>query len=136
MGEWIRFGLTAICLITALIGFTAAVIGANRFGFVMNRMHAAGIGDTLGIFGVVCAVMLREGDGTDSVYGIVFSDDIFSAIPLLSAPGGESAAELTGGTQIKILEEKDGFCRVTTGLDEGWAAQENILIVPEKKEGN
>ena len=61
MGEWIRFGLTAICLITALIGFTAAVIGANRFGFVMNRMHAAGIGDTLGIFGVVCAVMLREG---------------------------------------------------------------------------
>ncbi len=82
------------------------------------------------------AVILREGDGTDSVYGVVFSEDIFSAVPLLSTPGGETAAELTGGTQIKILEEKDGFCRVTTGLDEGWAARDSILIVPEKKEGN
>ena len=29
---WIRFGLCALCLITAMICFTAAVLGANRFG--------------------------------------------------------------------------------------------------------
>ena len=63
MGEWIRFGLIALCVVTAMTGFTAAVIGANRFGFVMNRMHAAGIGDTLGIFGILLALMLKEGAG-------------------------------------------------------------------------
>ena len=63
MGEWIRFGLIALCVVTAMTGFTAAVIGANRFGFVMNRMHAAGIGDTLGIFGILLALMLKEGVG-------------------------------------------------------------------------
>ena len=62
-GEWIRFAVTALCVITAMTGFTAAVIGANRFGFVMNRMHAAGIGDTLGIFGIILALMIKEGIG-------------------------------------------------------------------------
>ena len=47
---WIRFGLCALCLITAMICFTAAVLGANRFGFIMNRVHAGGVGDTLGLF--------------------------------------------------------------------------------------
>ena len=59
--EWIRFAIAAILIVLGLCSFGAAVLGAYRFGFVMNRMHAAGIGDTLGIFGVVCAVMLREG---------------------------------------------------------------------------
>ncbi len=61
IGEWIRFGITCLLLIAALVGFTAAVIGAYRFGFVMNRLHAAGIGDTLGIFLVICAVSVSSG---------------------------------------------------------------------------
>ena len=59
--EWIRFGITCFLLVAALVGFTAAVIGAYRFGFVMNRLHAAGIGDTLGIFFVILAVIVSSG---------------------------------------------------------------------------
>ena len=61
--QWIRFAMTALCLFAALTAFTAAVIGANRFGFIMNRIHAAGIGDTLGIFLVALALVLGTGFG-------------------------------------------------------------------------
>ena len=59
--EWIRFGLSAACLVTAMACFTAAVIGANRFGFIMNRIHAGGIGDTLGLFLVALSIIIGTG---------------------------------------------------------------------------
>ena len=61
IGEWIRFGVTAALLLIALISFTAAVFCDNRFGFIMNRLHAAGIGDTLGIFGVILGLIIAAG---------------------------------------------------------------------------
>lgn len=67
MGEWILFGVVAILLILALICFTAAVIGAYRFGFVLNRMHAAGIGDSLGLLCVTAAVVAATGFCMDSL---------------------------------------------------------------------
>ena len=84
MGEWIRFGLTALFLITAMVGFTAAVIGANRFGFVMNRLHAAGIGDTLGIFGVIGALAIREGIDMESAKMIVIIIFLWFTSPVSS----------------------------------------------------
>ncbi len=67
MGEWILFGVVAILLILALLCFTAAVIGAYRFGFVLNRMHAAGIGDSLGLLCVTAAVVAATGFCMDSL---------------------------------------------------------------------
>ena len=64
---WIRLIIVAVCLLAALIAFTAAVIGAYRFGFVMNRLHAAGIGDTLGLFMVALALVISAGPGLDTV---------------------------------------------------------------------
>ena len=64
---WIRFGIVAVLLLGAMIGFTAAVLGVYRFGFVMNRLHAAGMGDTLGIFGVISAMVVLSGLNLDSL---------------------------------------------------------------------
>lgn len=49
MLEWICFGLTALLLIAALIILCLAMAGVYRFRFVLNRMHAAAMGDTLGL---------------------------------------------------------------------------------------
>ena len=59
--EWIRFGLTAAYLLFAVFTFASAVIGVSRFGFVMNRLHAAGIGDTLGIFAIAAGLVIATG---------------------------------------------------------------------------
>ncbi len=67
MMEWIRFAVVAIFLIAALCGFISAVTGVYRFGFIMNRMHAAGIGDTFGLFFVIAAMITAAGPGFDAL---------------------------------------------------------------------
>ena len=59
MSEWARFWLTAVILCAGLVFFAGAVLGNCRFAYVMNRVHAAGIGDTMGLFYVVLAVALN-----------------------------------------------------------------------------
>lgn len=47
--EWIRFLIGAGLLLTGLAIFVLEIIGVFRFRYVLNRMHAAAMGDTLGI---------------------------------------------------------------------------------------
>lgn len=47
--EWIRFLAGALFLVCGLLIFLIEMIGVFRFRYVMNRMHAAAMGDTLGI---------------------------------------------------------------------------------------
>ncbi|MBQ6527600.1 MAG: monovalent cation/H(+) antiporter subunit G [Clostridia bacterium] len=49
MLDWIRFILTAFFLLCALGIFISQFIGIHRFHYVLNRMHAAAMGDTLGL---------------------------------------------------------------------------------------
>lgn len=47
--EWIRFLLGAALLLAGVAIFFIEMIGVFRFKYVLNRMHAAAMGDTLGI---------------------------------------------------------------------------------------
>ena len=61
MGEWIRFWIVALILACGVFAFVLEVAGLLRFGFVMNRMHATGIGDSLGLGCVVVALIVASG---------------------------------------------------------------------------
>lgn len=53
MLDWIRFILTSLFLFAALTIFISQFVGIHRFKYVLNRMHAAAMGDTLGLlFGI------------------------------------------------------------------------------------
>lgn len=65
--EWIRFAVVAVLLFAGLFSFAAAVIGVYRFGFIMNRMHASGIGDTFALFSVIAAMVVASGISFDSL---------------------------------------------------------------------
>ena len=65
MMEWLRFILTAVFLAAAFCSFLSAVVGVYRFDYVMNRMHAAGIGDTMGLFFVLLALGISAGSVFD-----------------------------------------------------------------------
>ena len=56
MLAWIQFAVTAVLLLLSLVFLALGVLGNCRFLYVMNRMHAAGLGDTLGLF--LCALAL------------------------------------------------------------------------------
>lgn len=60
MNEWVRFGITAVLLAIGLGFFAAAVVGNCRFSYVMNRIHAAGLGDTMGLFCTAVALAVSS----------------------------------------------------------------------------
>ena len=57
----IRLILAALFLALGLFMFFSEVVGFYRFRYVMNRMHAAAVGDTLGIASIVIAVAILTG---------------------------------------------------------------------------
>lgn len=65
--QWIRFALSAACLVTGLVFMILAVFGVNRVHRALNRMHAAAMGDTLGILFVFAGLILIRGFSMDSL---------------------------------------------------------------------
>lgn len=57
----IRTFLAAACLLFGTGIMIIATIGVNRFHYVLNRMHAAALGDTLGLAFVLLGVMIHNG---------------------------------------------------------------------------
>lgn len=56
--------MTALGLALLLFGlfvFFTAVLGLYRFDYVLNRMHAAAVGDALGIFCILAGLILLHG---------------------------------------------------------------------------
>ena len=58
----IRVILAGIFLALAVFIFFSEVLGFYKFKYVMNRMHAAAMGDTLGIGSVLIAVGILTGE--------------------------------------------------------------------------
>lgn len=59
--EWIRFLAGALLLLLGLGIFVIEMIGVFRFKYVLNRMHAAAMGDTLGIGFSLAGLILMSG---------------------------------------------------------------------------
>ena len=65
--KWCRFAAAALCLALGIAFMILAVFGVNRFKKALNRMHAAAIGDTLGILFVFLGLILIRGFSFDSL---------------------------------------------------------------------
>lgn len=61
MGEWIRFWIAAVILAAGILCFVLETAGIFRFGYILNRMHAAGIGDTMGLLLIAVSLMIASG---------------------------------------------------------------------------
>lgn len=63
MHEWICFGLGILFLLTGMVIFCVQLLGVFRFSYVLDRMHAAAMGDTLGISFSLVGLMFFSGLG-------------------------------------------------------------------------
>ena len=59
--EWIRFAAGVGLLLTGLGIFLLQIFGVFKFKYVLNRMHAAAMGDTLGIGISLTGLILLSG---------------------------------------------------------------------------
>lgn len=61
MLEWVRFLVGAGFLLAGLAIFILEMIGVFRFRYVLNRMHAAAMGDTLGLGSALVGLIVISG---------------------------------------------------------------------------
>ncbi|MGN0403313.1 MAG: monovalent cation/H(+) antiporter subunit G [Acetatifactor sp.] len=59
--EWIKFLVGALFLLLGTTIFIFEMIGIFRFKYVLNRMHAAAMGDTLGIGACILGLIIMNG---------------------------------------------------------------------------
>ena len=59
--EWIRFLAGAVLLLLGILIFLIQMVGVFRFKYVLNRMHAAAMGDTLGIGCCLLGLIVMKG---------------------------------------------------------------------------
>ncbi|MDD3411242.1 MAG: monovalent cation/H(+) antiporter subunit G [Eubacteriales bacterium] len=63
MLDWIRFCLTALLMAAGLFVLSLGVIAQYRFHYVLNRMHAASMGDSLGLLLCLLSLCVSASDG-------------------------------------------------------------------------
>lgn len=59
--SWIRFLIGAICMVGGLVFCAIQLIGVFRFKYVLNRVHATALGDTLGSGLLLLGVLILNG---------------------------------------------------------------------------
>lgn len=106
MLDWIRFIFGACFLITGLITFLVEILGVFRFRYVLNRMHAAAIGDTLGISLSIVGLMILSGwNFTTLKLGLVVLF-LWCASPVSS--------HLLSRLEVTTNEELAQYCEIRT----------------------
>lgn len=109
-GAWIRFAVSAGCMVLGLVFMVSAVFGVNRFKHALNRMHTAALGDTLGILFVILGLIIIRGFSMDSlklsmviVFFWIASPVSGHMISRLEAMTDERLGEIT------VLEKNNGI---------------------------
>ena len=110
--EWIRFGVSAAFLFAGLFMFITAAIGVNRFRRALNRIHAAALGDTLGILFMILGLVIWNGFGFDSLKLLLVVLFFWIASPV--AGHMISRLEVTTDEDLGEIEIK----RLESGQDE------------------
>ncbi|MCI8549615.1 MAG: monovalent cation/H(+) antiporter subunit G [Lachnospiraceae bacterium] len=59
--EWVRLTVSAVLLLLGILVFISAAIGVNKFKRALNRIHAAALGDTLGILFMILGLVVWKG---------------------------------------------------------------------------
>lgn len=59
--EWIQFIVGSVFIAAGIVIFFTELFGVFHFKYVLNRMHAAAMGDTLGISACLIGLMIFSG---------------------------------------------------------------------------
>ena len=103
MLDWVRFALTAALLLSGLFVLAVGVVGQFRFHYVLNRMHAASMGDSLGLLLTLLALCISCDDGaTIAKLALVVAFQWFS-----SPTGAHLIARLEVSTDEGLSDEME-----------------------------
>lgn len=107
--EWIRLIAGGILLMCGLIIFLIEMYGVFHFKYVLNRMHAAALGDTMGITCSLLGLMIMSGFRFSTVKMAM----VIVFLWLTSPVSSHLLSRLEAGTNDNLNE----FCDVYEELD-------------------
>ena len=99
MIETLRFILCSLLIGIGLVFEICAVIGVFRFHYVLNRMHAAALGDTMGILMIMTGLAVASGINLLSLKLLLIVFLFWTASPV--------ASHLIGRLELTTNEELD-----------------------------
>lgn len=102
--EMLRFILGIAFIIMGLLVFVIQLIGVYKFKYVLNRMHAAGIGDTMGLSLCLIGTMFLHGWGFNTLKIALIVAFLWLASPVSS--------HLIARLEVTTNEHLDEYCKV------------------------
>ena len=115
MIQWISFIIGAIFILFALGIFAVEIIGSFKFKYVLNRMHAAAIGDTLGIGLMLLGLIIISGINITSLKLFLIIAFLWCSSPVashliarLEVTTNEDDTKHYSFRSLDEKEEKDG----------------------------
>ena len=99
MLETLRFGLSLVLTLGGLFVLISGVVGVFRFPYALSRIHAAALGDTLGIALMLLGVMVAEGFSVITLKLLVVMLFLWVTSPV--------ASHLIGRMEVTINDELD-----------------------------
>lgn len=125
--EWLQFVIGIAFLLAGLFVFGIQVFGVYKFGYVLNRMHAAAMGDTLGIGISLVGLIILSGWNFASLKMALIIVFLWNASPVSS----HLIARLEATTNPNL----ERFCEVEEGVtDHLWEEEQREIMELGKTE--
>ena len=127
--EWLQFILGVSFLLAGLGVFAVQVFGVFKFNYVLNRMHAAAMGDTLGIGISLVGLIILSGWNFASLKMALIIVFLWNASPVSS----HLIARLEATTNPHL----ERCCELEEGVMEHlWDEDQREIIYADQKKKN
>lgn len=104
MMEWVRFILAAACMAMGLGILVMSVFGVYKFRYALNRMHAAAMGDTLGILFFLAGIAIY--------FGLCFTTLKIVLVIVFFWFASPVSGHLISRLEVTTNEELEKYCEV------------------------
>lgn len=102
--EWIRFSIAALFILVGLFFMVLTMFGVYKFKFILNRMHSAAMGDTLGIASCLIGLII--------ICGFTFTTLKLILVIVLLWLASPVASHLISRLEVTTNGELDKECEI------------------------
>lgn len=107
--EYVRLIVGCVFLIFGLVIFFTEIFGVFHFRYVLNRMHAAAMGDTLGIGSCLIGLIIFSGFNFTSLKLLLIIVFLWFASPVSS--------HVLARLEVATNENLETHCKIYTDLE-------------------
>lgn len=107
--DWVRLILGTAFLIGGLVIFFTEIFGVFHFHYVLNRMHVAAMGDTLGIGSCLIGLVIFSGINFTSLKLLLILAFLWFASPVSS--------HVLARLEVATNESLESHCKVYTDIE-------------------